>query len=105
MPTIPTDKVAALIGDFDADMLTRLKVSLEIETAKVNLENAQYALMRTKTAMRPSMYFPVNLEWDDVRSEWKCQHSLIEEAVGWGKSPNDAMVAFDYVWLGLKKND
>jgi len=98
----PKENTVSMVEGLSDKELEKVKLGLQIKIEQTNLEVSQYALHRVKMSLRPSMYFPVTISWDDVRSEWKCQHALIDEAVGFGKSPNDAMVDFDYVWLGIK---
>lgn len=51
--------------------------------------------------LRPSHYCPISIEYDDIR--WSCKHINCVEAVAYGNSPEEAMMNFDKMWLGIVK--
>ena len=90
------------MDDLDKQLDREVKL-LKIETERLNREAAKYRLTTAQMALRPSLFLPVEVKRDGPN--WLCIFYSTEEmhecCMAYGPNPNEAMINFDNIWMGL----
>lgn len=75
-------------------------IQAKLQEAIFKVRTAEFMATQEGARIRPCHMYPVKIYHNEIT--WVCESAHSTAAVGCGDSPNEAMIAFDYMWMGIK---